>query len=57
MFVEGNTRAPSILLNSSVRSETMISSNLNAKSVDSNELVTKKLSAKTAQIDVSVSHF
>lgn len=52
VFVEGNARAPSILMQSSVRSETMISSNLNAKSVESNELVTKKLSAKGSQIDV-----
>lgn len=45
VFVEGNTHSPSISLQSSVRSETMISKKLNAKTVESNELVTKKLSA------------
>ncbi len=53
VFVEGNAKCPSISLNGSVRSETLISNKLTARDVATTELITKRLSAKNSQIDVS----
>ena len=52
IFVEGNASSPLIILNSSVRGNSMTSANINAKKVSADTLSIKKLSAKAAQVDV-----